>query len=295
MGSNIRPVGNKVLLYVVATPIGNLQDLSPRAQAVLAAVQQVAAEDTRHSRPLLQHFGINTPLLALHEHNERQATDQLLHRLQQGDNVALISDAGTPLVSDPGARLIQAAHQAGIKVVPIPGPSALITALSGAGFSADRFVFEGFLPPKSAARQRRLSALVQEERTLVFYEAPHRVLDSLADMALIFGATRPAVLAKELTKIYETLYAATLQDLQNWLNAKPERQKGEFVLVVAGCPPPVSDALDPAAARILRLLCRELPHKQAVKLAAEITGLPKNQLYTQALAWSSSSDDEAEA
>jgi 16S rRNA (cytidine1402-2'-O)-methyltransferase len=286
-----KPAG---LLYVVATPIGNLQDLSPRAQAVLATVQQVAAEDTRHSRPLLQHFGISTPLLALHEHNERQATEQLLHRLQQGDNVALISDAGTPLVSDPGARLIQAAHQAGIKVVPIPGPSALITALSGAGFSAERFVFEGFLPPKTAARQRRLSALVQEERTLVFYEAPHRVLDSLADMAMIFGETRPAVLAKELTKIYETLYAATLQDLQNWLSAKPERQKGEFVLVVAGCPPPLSDALDPAATRVLRLLCRELPHKQAVKLAAEITGLPKNQLYTQALAWSNS-DEEAEA
>ncbi len=272
------------ILYIVATPIGNLQDFSPRAQLVLNQVNLIAAEDTRHSRHLLNHFGITTPLQALHEHNERQKSSILLELLKKGDNIALISDAGTPLISDPGRYLIELAHAAQIKIVPIPGASALISALSVAGFPADSFIFEGFLPAKKLARQQHLKNLQTESRTLVFYEAPHRVVDCLNDMAQIFGETREAVLIKELSKIFETVYRDKLSGILDWLNAKPERQKGEFVLIIQGAPPPKDKALSSEAKRIFHLLRQELPIKTAAKLTSEITGESKNSLYTFGLA-----------
>jgi len=200
-------------LYVVATPIGNLADISERARQVLAAVAVIAAEDTRHSGQLLKHLAISTPMLALHEHNERQASQGIIERLQRGEDVALISDAGTPLLSDPGYLLVGAAHQAGIRVSPIPGASAMLSALSAAGLPTDRFVFEGFLPARAGPRRSRLEALQHEPRTIVYYEAPHRLLESLQDMLDIFGAGRPAVLARELTKIHETIRLSTLGEL----------------------------------------------------------------------------------
>jgi len=278
---------NKGVLYVVATPIGNLQDFNPRAQSVLRQVTLIAAEDTRHSRHLLNHFSITTPLQSLHEHNERQISSVLLQRLRNGDNIALISDAGTPLISDPGCYFIQTALAEQITVVPIPGPSALISALSVAGLPADRFVFEGFLPAKSVARRQRLENLAEESRTLVFYEAPHRLLDCLNDMIQIFGQQRKAVLVKEITKVFETVYRDTLSGLCQWLNARAERQKGEFVLVVQGAPRPDEKALSPETKRIFYLLRKELPLKQAAKLTSEITGVSKNTLYALGLEKSS--------
>ena len=273
----------KGTLYVVATPIGNLQDFSPRAQSVLRQVNLIAAEDTRHSRHLLNHFSITTPLQSLHEHNERQIAHNLLQRLHNDDNIALISDAGTPLISDPGYYLIQTALAEQITVMPIPGPSALISALSVAGFPADRFVFEGFLPAKAAARRQRLEILVEESRTLVFYEAPHRLVDCVNDMAQIFGEARQAVLVKELTKVFETVYRDTLSGIVNWLMARAERQKGEFVLVVQGAPKPDNNALNPEAERVFQLLRKDLSLKQAAKLTSEITGVSKNRLYALGL------------
>lgn len=266
-------------LYVVATPIGNLQDLSPRAQAVLSEVTLIVAEDTRHSRHLLTHFGIVTPLQSLHEHNEHQITPVLLQRLQAGDNLALISDAGTPLISDPGYYLLEMAHAQSITVIPIPGPSAIISALSVAGFPANRFVFEGFLPAKSTARQQQLAYLAQEPRTLVFYEAPHRILDCIEDMKQVFGEQRLAAVVKELTKCFETIYRSTLAELLQWLAAQPERQKGEFVIVVQGAPPLNNKILDLNTKRIFNLLRQNLPLKQAAQLTSEITGISKNILY----------------
>ncbi|MCK5718038.1 MAG: 16S rRNA (cytidine(1402)-2'-O)-methyltransferase [Thiomargarita sp.] len=265
-------------LYIVATPIGNLQDLSPRAQTILHEVNLIAAEDTRHSRHLLKHFGISTPLQALHEHNERQMSQILLQRLHKGDSIALISDAGTPLISDPGCYLIQMALAEKITVIPIPGASAVISALSVSGFPADCFIFEGFLPAKTVARRQCLENLSKENKTLVFYEAPHRILDCLNDMIDVFGAEREAVLVKELTKIYETVYRATLVDILNWLNTATERQKGEFVLVVSGASEDKT-RLNPEAERIFHLLRKELPNKKAAKLTSEITGVSKNILY----------------
>lgn len=271
------------VLYVVATPIGNLQDFSPRAQTVLRQVDLIAAEDTRHSRHLLNHFGITTPYQSLHEHNERQQSRALLQRLLAGESLALISDAGTPLISDPGHYLIQSALAEQITVVPIPGPSALISALSVAGFPADRFVFEGFLPAKAVARRQRLENLAHETRTLVFYEAPHRMLDSLNDIVQNFGEEREAVLVKELTKMFETVYRDSLSGIINWLTTRPERQKGEFVLVVQGAPPPDDKVLSPEVKRIFHLLRKELPLKKAAKLTSEITGASKNMLYALGL------------
>ncbi len=269
------------VLYVVATPIGNLQDFSPRAQSVLREVDLIAAEDTRHSRHLLKHFGITTIYQSLHEHNERQQSSALLQRLQLGENIALISDAGTPLISDPGCYLIQSALAVQIRVVPIPGPSALISALSVAGFRADRFVFEGFLPAKAVARRQRLENLAHETRTLVFYEAPHRLLDSLNDMVQSFGQEREAVLVKELSKVFETVYRDSLEGIVKWLGVG--RQKGEFVLVVQGAPPPDDNVLSPEVKRIFHLLGKELPLKKAAKLTSEITGVSKNSLYALGL------------
>ena len=271
-------------LYVVATPIGNLEDITARALRVLAEVSLIAAEDTRHSARLLQHFGITTPLAACHEHNERDQGGRFLERLQAGDNVALISDAGTPLISDPGYHLVRQARAAGIRVVPLPGACALIAALSAAGLPSDRFIFEGFLPAKSAGRRARLEQLKEEQRTLIFYEAPHRILECLCDLEAVFGPERPSVLARELTKTFETLKGLPLAELRAWVEADGNQQRGECVLVVGGWQAPQGeDAVDAHARRVLELLLNELPVKRAAALAAEITGVRKNLLYQVAL------------
>lgn len=270
------------MLYIVATPIGNLSDLSPRAQEVLRSVTLIAAEDTRHSKRLLQHFGIVTPLLALHSHNEKSRTAGLIARLQKGEDIALVSDAGTPLVSDPGFDLVREARRLGIGVSPIPGPCAAITALSAAGLPCDRFVFEGFLPATANARQKHLQSLLTETRTLVFYEAPHRILAMLRDAGDIFGKERQAVIGRELTKQFESFYAGTLAEVQDQLNADPHAILGEMVVIVAGNINPLSNEAE--GRRILGILLAELPLKQAVKLAGQVTGIAKNTLYDWALA-----------
>ena len=265
-------------LHVVATPIGNLGDLSPRAQQVLRDVAAICAEDTRRSGQLLAHFGIGTPLLALHEHNEQQLAQRLVARLLAGESLALVSDAGTPLVSDPGYRLVKAAREAGVKVSPVPGPSALIAALSVAGLPSDRFAFEGFLPAKASARRERLAALAGEPRTLVFYESSHRIEESLADLAAAFGGERPAALARELTKLFETVLDGGLADLHARVVAEPDQRKGEFVLVVQGVGED-ADARLAEGRRVHAILARQLPPSAAAKLAAEITGAPRKALY----------------
>ena len=270
------------VLYVVATPIGNLDDISPRALRVLAEVDLVAAEDTRHSGHLLSHFGIKTPLVSLHEHNEAERADWLIAKLRQGTRVALVSDAGTPLISDPGFDLVRAARRAGITVSPVPGACALVAALSVGGLPTDRFVFEGFLPAKSAARRERLALLAAETRTLVFYESVHRLQESLQDMATVLGSGRTAVLARELTKLHEGVREAPLADLVAWAGSDAAAGKGEVVLLVAGAPS-VAGGSDADAERVLKALLKELPVKQATSLAAEITGLKKNALYERAL------------
>ena len=280
-------------LYIVATPIGNVQDMSPRAIQVLKSVDYIAAEDTRHSGPLLQHFSIQTPLIALHEHNERDRSVNLLERLQQGKSIALISDAGTPLISDPGYFLVRAAKEGGISVVPIPGPCAIITALSAAGVATDRFSFEGFLPAKAKQRLQQLELLRHEMRTMVFYEAPHRILDSLHDMLTVFGATRRVVIARELTKLYETIRAASLADLIEWVKADPNQQRGEIVVIVEGTKETANQANAVSAENILKILLADLPLKQAVALAANISGKRKNELYQQALTIQSLKDDSS--
>lgn len=272
------------VLYVVATPIGNLADMTPRAIEVLRAVTVIAAEDTRHSGVLLRHFAIATPCVAYHEHNERQQTPNLIERLRRGDAVALISDAGTPLLSDPGYHLVREAHAAGVPVIPIPGASAAIAALSVAGLATDRFVFEGFLPAKSAARRERLQLLAAETRTLLFYEAPHRLLATLTEMAEIFGAQRQAVLTRELTKLHETVRKDNLAELRRWVEQDPNQQKGECVIVVEGAEAVSGrDENDADARRMLAVLLEELPLKQAVGLAVKISGEKRNRLYQWAV------------
>ncbi|SEI64708.1 16S rRNA (cytidine1402-2'-O)-methyltransferase [Pseudomonas linyingensis] len=271
-------------LYVVATPIGNLEDISARALRVLREVKLIAAEDTRHSARLLQHFGINTPLTACHEHNEREQGSRLIQRLLGGDDMALVSDAGTPLISDPGYHLVRNARAAGVRVVPVPGACALIAALSASGLPSDRFVFEGFLPARSTARRQRLQAVVEEPRTLIFYEAPHRLLECLADLRELFGVERPAVLGRELTKTFETIKGAPLGELHDWVAADSNQQRGECVLLIEGWQAPAGEeTLSAEALRVLDLLLAELPLKRAAALAAEITGVRKNLLYQQAL------------
>ncbi len=270
-------------LYVVATPIGNLQDLSLRAIEVLQSVQLIAAEDTRHSARLLSHFNINTRLLSVHEHNERQRSELIVQQLQAGHSVALISDAGTPLISDPGYHLVGAVREAGFRVVPVPGCAAFVAALSAAGLPSDRFAFEGFPPSKRRARQELYRELAAETRTLMFYESPHRVLDSLQDMAAAFGAARRATVARELTKTFETIRTAPLGELVDWMAADPNQQKGEFVLLVQGAERKRGEVLDPAAMQVLRVLLEELPLSQASALAAKITGVKKKLLYQAAL------------
>jgi len=278
-----KPDNRAGVLYVVATPIGNLQDISARALDVLGSVSLVAAEDTRHSRKLLAHYGIGTTLQSVHEHNEREVTGRLVQRLTAGADIALISDAGTPLISDPGFHLVRTARAAAIRVVPVPGPSALIAALSVAGLPTDRFVFEGFLPAKQAARRQRLQALAAAATTLVFYESSHRIVACLGDMETCLGADREASIARELTKTFETVLTGTLAGLHEQLQADCHQQKGEFVVVVQGAPPRDPAAVDGASGELLAILLSELPLKQAVMLAARMTGLSKNVLYEQAL------------
>ncbi len=273
----------KGVLYVVATPIGNLGDMSQRAIEVLTQVDRIAAEDTRHSGRLLQHFSIDTPTLALHEHNERQVSEKIIASLQQGKSLAVISDAGTPLVSDPGFFLVRAAIEAGIRVIPVPGACAVTAALSVAGLPPDRFHFEGFLPSKAGARKERLEALEADTATLVFYEAPHRILDTLAAMVDVFGGPRQVVIARELTKTFETLLRGPLEQVLEQVRADVNQQKGEMVILLHGAEPPDPHSLNPEAVRVLDILLAELPVKQAASLAARITGIKKNRLYEQAI------------
>lgn len=269
-------------LYVVATPIGNLEDITLRALRILREVDVIAAEDTRHTGQLLRHFEIDKPLLSLHEHNERNRVAQIAELLEQGKNVALVSDAGTPLISDPGFPLVRELRQRQLPVVPVPGPSSVLAALSAAGLPTDRFVFEGFLPAKTVARQERLRALVREERTLVFFEASHRVMAMLEDLAMVMGKDRFAVVARELTKRFEEIHGAPLEEMALWLAADPHRIKGEFVIVVQGAPT-ATEADTPETRRLLTLLLTELPTSRAVVVVAKLTGLPKRTLYDLAI------------
>lgn len=269
-------------LFIVATPIGNLADFSERALQVLKQVALIAVEDTRHSVRLLQAYGIATPMLAVHEFNERQRTEGLLDRVAAGEKIALISDAGTPLISDPGYQLVRRAHQRGLNVVPVPGASAVITALSAAGLPSDRFTFEGFLPAKRSARLSALQKLQRETRTLIFYEAPHRILECLQDMVECFGQEREVTLARELTKTHETIRQATLGSLLAFVAGDANQQKGEIVLVLAGYEPSGPE-LDESVVRMLGILLEELPLKQAAALLARITGLAKGEIYDAGL------------
>jgi 16S rRNA (cytidine1402-2'-O)-methyltransferase len=273
----------KGVLYVVATPIGNLNDFSPRAAETLQKVDLIAAEDTRHTRPLLRHYAIDTPMQALHEHNERAQTERLIEVLLSGRSIALVADAGTPLISDPGFPLVRQAAVEGIRVVPIPGPSAAVCALSAAGLPTDRFLFAGFPPRSGGQRRQWLEALQTNPATLVFYESSHRILDSLRQMAEIFGGNREAVIARELSKFHETLLRGSLNGLVSQIEEDENQRKGEFVVLVAGAPATVRETVEIPVDRLLATLINELPLKQATALAAEITGQKKNSLYNLAL------------
>lgn len=271
------------ILYVVATPIGNLADISERARTILAQVDVIAAEDTRRTGILLQYLGIQKPMIPFHDHNEERQTARLLERLLAGETAALVSDAGTPLISDPGYRIVHEARQAQIQVIPIPGPSALIAALSVSGLPTDRFRFEGFLPSKTGARRKYLQALAGETATLVFYESSHRIAESLHEMREIFGADREAVVARELTKTFETLLAGSLGEICARVDRDPDQSRGEFVVMVHGADAAAAKSSRDAAAGLLRVLLEELPVKQAASLAARYTARPRNELYALAL------------
>ena len=264
-------------LYIVATPIGNLKDITLRALETLKEVDLIAAEDTRHSGKLLQHYDIKTPMISLHDHNEEKCSSLICKKLHLGKNIALISDAGTPLISDPGYHLVKEVTAQGFKIVPIPGACAAIAALSSAGLPTDKFVFEGFLPAKSTQRLKHLSGLANETRTIIFYESPHRLLKTTADMIAVFGPDRHVVIAKELTKTFETIHGNTLIEIQHWLLADPQRQKGEFVILVKGTKKVVT--INAEVLRVLELLAKDIPSKKAAALTAQITGANKNQLY----------------
>jgi len=276
-------------LYVVATPIGNLGDLSERAREILRSVSLIAAEDTRHTGVLLKHFGIQTPQVSLHEHNEQQRSGGIIERLRQGASVALVSDAGTPAINDPGFELVRAAAAAGCEILAVPGPCAAIAALSIGGLPTDRFCFEGFLPARGAARRKRLQSLAAEARTLVLYEAPHRVRETLEDCAAVFGAERNATVAREITKLHETTYRGSLRDLLERAGSDADFGRGEIVLLIAGLPQAPADeeggadghggALD----RVLKILLAELPLRQAAQLAAQIVDARGNEAYKRAL------------
>ncbi len=270
-------------LYVVATPIGNLGDITLRALEVLKSVDAVAAEDTRHTSGLLSHFGMSKKLIAVHEHNELQSAEKLLLQLKNGENIALVTDAGTPAVSDPGALVVNVVRKAGIQVVPIPGVSALVTALSASGITQNGFYFHGFLPASGAARRKTLAQLKSQSVTLVFYEAPHRIIESIEDITKVLGEDRQITFARELTKTFETIYTCALSQSLTWLQADVNQQRGEFVLLVEAALVPVAQEISEEAQRVLKCLLAELPLKQAVTLATEITNLKKNDLYEFAL------------
>lgn len=271
-------------LYVVATPIGNLDDLSGRAIDTLKRVDLVAAEDTRHSQRLLQHLGLRKEMLALHDFNERERTASVVERLRAGVSIALISDAGTPLISDPGFVLVREARAQGLTVSPIPGSCALIAALSAGGLPTDRFLFEGFLPAKRSSRRSALTALVRETATLVFYESPHRILDTVEDIVEVMGAEREVVLARELTKTFETFYSGSAKVVSESLHNDPYATKGEFVVMVHGAEPQAEEAAALDVDQLLSLLVPALPVKQVARISAELTGLPRNELYRRAQA-----------
>lgn len=276
--------GQSGVLYIVATPIGNLTDITQRALTVFEQVDLIAAEDTRHSGLLLSHYGIKKPFFALHDHNEQQRAAVLVEKLLQGENIALISDAGTPLISDPGYHLVRRCREAGVQVVPLPGACAAISALCASGIASDRFCFEGFLPAKSKARIDKLNDVANEARTLIFYESTHRILDTLADMQSVFGAERYLVMARELTKTWETIYGNTLGELQAWLKEDANRIKGEIVLIVEGKQEEESAEFSPQAIALLKRLTEELPLKKAAAIVAETFGAKKNALYQYGLA-----------
>ena len=279
-------------LYIVPTPIGNLGDITQRALDVLSHVDLIAAEDTRHTGLLLQHFAINARLFALHDHNEQQKADQLISKLQQGLSIALVSDAGTPLINDPGYHLVNQCRKNGIKVVPLPGACAAITALSAAGLPSDRFCYEGFLPAKTKSRQDCLRDLAQEPRTLIFYESTHRLLDSLADMVTVWGEARYVVLARELTKTWETIQGMPVGELLNWVREDENRRKGEMVLIVEGYQKPQEDHFAAEVLRTLAILQKELPLKKAAAVTAEIYGVKKNALYKHVIAQNEAEQDQ---
>ncbi|HHE8746387.1 TPA: 16S rRNA (cytidine(1402)-2'-O)-methyltransferase [Haemophilus influenzae] len=273
------------ILYIVATPIGNLQDITQRALETFAQVDLIAAEDTRHSGLLLSHYGIKKPFFALHDHNEQEKAHILVEKLKQGSNIALISDAGTPLISDPGFHLVRQCREAGIRVVPLPGACAAITALCASGIASDRFCFEGFLPAKSKARKDKLENIAEEDRTLIFYESTHRILDTLEDMQAVLGEERYIVLAREMTKTWETITGNTIKNLCEWLLEDPNRTKGEMVLIVEGKPKSDNnDEISPQAVKALELIAEELPLKKAAAIVAELYGYKKNALYQFGLA-----------
>lgn len=268
------------ILYIVATPIGNLQDMTQRALETFAQVDLIAAEDTRHSGLLLSHYGIKKSFFALHDHNEQEKAHILVEKLKQGIDIALISDAGTPLISDPGFHLVRQCREAGIRVVPLPGACAAVTALCAAGIASDRFCFEGFLPAKSKARKDKLQNLAEEDRTLIFYESPHRILDMLDDLQTIFGADRYVVLAREITKTWETIRGDKVQSLRRWLSDDPNRTKGEMVVIVEGKPKSdEAEEFSPQAVKALELIAKALPLKKAAAIVAELYGYKKNALY----------------
>ena len=265
-------------LYIIATPIGNLEDISPRALHLFQQVKYIAAEDTRHSKKLFDHYSLAPRVLSHHKFNERKSEKKLIKFLQAGDDVALISDAGTPLISDPGAGLVKLCHSMGIRVIPVPGPSALISALSAAGLATDKFLFEGFLPDKPVARLKRLRDLAYETRTMVFYEAPHRILNFLHDVIEVFGAGRTVVIARELTKKFETIKRANAQEMLAWMQQDENQQKGEFVVMVEGiAKQDRQTSLETDL--ILKLLLKELPLKKAASITSKITGESKNTVY----------------
>jgi 16S rRNA (cytidine1402-2'-O)-methyltransferase len=267
-------------LWVVATPIGNLDDISARAREILCAVDLIAAEDTRHSAALLKHIGSVVRTFALHDHNERDVSEGLVQRLREGKQIALISDAGTPLISDPGFRLVRAARKAGIAVSPIPGPCAAIAGLCVAGLPSDRFVFEGFLPAKSAARRKQLETLRAETRTVIFYESSHRIAETLSDMASVFGGEREIVLARELTKLFETVIDGTLAEVEARVSSDENQRRGEFVLMLAGAAGDADAMRLAEGRRVFDLLRQDLPPSRAARLASEISGAPRNALYS---------------
>jgi len=275
-------MSNEGSLYIVATPIGNLDDITLRAVNILKSVDAIAAEDTRHSKKLLQHLGIDTPMFALHEHNEMLKKSAVIERIQQGESIALISDAGTPLISDPGFLLVRQARQVGITVTPIPGASSILAGLSCSGLPTDRFIFEGFIPSKKGDRKKRLESLSTEKRTLIFFEAPHRIESSLQDCAEVFGEDRQAVVCRELTKTWETFLTGNLASLLSEVQADPNQSRGELVLVIAG--QQKSSELDWQSQQLLELLMESLPLKKAASITAQVSGLNKKVLYDAGLA-----------